>query len=50
MQSINSPKILSTVPSDFRGKKNEWIAIAKRVRGLFINQKKVSEDEIKNIS
>ena len=50
LQSINSPKILSTVPSDFRGKNNEWIAIAKRVRGLFINPENVSEEEIKNIS
>ena len=49
-QSIVSPKVLATVPSNLRGPKNEWTAIAKRARVMFYNPSSVSENEIANIS
>ena len=49
-QSIKSKKVISTVPSGLRGPNNEWTAIAKRARVVFYNQKKVSPNEIKNLT
>ncbi|MAI88532.1 MAG: Fe(3+) ABC transporter substrate-binding protein [Candidatus Marinimicrobia bacterium] len=49
-QSISSNKINSIVPENLRGPNNEWIAIAKRARVIFYNPKKISKDEIKNLS
>ena len=49
-QPIKSTKVLSKVPINFRGPNNEWTAVAKRSRVFFYNPKKVSADEIKNIS
>ena len=49
-QSIKSKKVISTVPSGLRGPNNEWTAIAKRARVVFYNPKKVSPNEIKDLT
>ena len=49
-QTISSNKIKSIVPENLRGPNDEWIAIAKRARVIFYNPKKVSNNEIKNLS
>jgi len=49
-QTISSNKIKSIVPENLRGPNDEWIAIAKRARVIFYNPKKVSYNEIKNLS
>ncbi len=49
-QPIKSTKVLSKVPINLRGPNNEWTAVAKRSRVFFYNPKKVSADEIENIS
>ncbi len=49
-QSINSNKIINTVPLNLRGPNNEWTAVAKRARVVFYNPKTVSSKEIKNLT
>jgi len=49
-QSINSNKIINTVPLNLRGPNNEWTAVAKRARVVFYNPKSVSSKEIKNLT
>ena len=49
-QSISSDKINLIVPENLRGPNNEWIGIAKRARVVFYNPKKVSIDEINDLS
>lgn len=49
-QSIKSPRVLSTVPPNLRGPKDEWTAIAKRARVIFYSPDRVSEQELANIS
>ena len=49
-QPIKSEEVLSKVPSNYRGPNNEWTAIAKRSRVFFYNPKKVSSEEISNMS
>ena len=49
-QSISSDKINMIVPENLRGPNNEWIGIAKRARVVFYNPKKVSIDEINDLS
>ena len=49
-QSIKSKKVISTVPSSLRWPNNEWTAIAKRARVVFYNPKKVSPNEIKDLT
>ena len=49
-QSIKSPRVLSTVPTNLRGPEDEWTAIAKRARVIFYSPDRVSEQELANIS
>ena len=49
-QEIKSKKVISTVPRNLRGPNNEWTAIAKRARVIFYNPKKVSAEEIKDLT
>lgn len=49
-KSISSKYILETVPINFRGENNEWAAIAKRARVIFFNPKRVSINEVENLS
>ena len=49
-QSIKSPRVLSTVPTNLRGPEDEWTAIDKRARVIFYSPDRVSEQELANIS
>ena len=49
-QSIESKKILSSVPVELRGPNDEWTAVAKRARVIFYNPMKVKSSEIKNLT
>ena len=49
-QSIESKKILSSVPVELRGPNDEWTAIAKRARVIFYNPMKVKSSEIKDLT
>ncbi len=49
-QSIESKKILSSVPVELRGPNDEWTAVAKRARVIFYNPMRVKSSEIKNLT
>ena len=49
-QSIESKKILSSVPVELRGPNDEWTAVAKRARVIFYNPMKVKSSEIKDLT
>ncbi len=50
LQPIQSEIIKNAVPSELRGKNNEWIAVAKRARVIFYNPELVTEKEISDIN
>jgi iron(III) transport system substrate-binding protein len=49
-QSIKSKKILSSVPIELRGPKDEWTAVAKRARVIFYNPMKIQPSEIQDLT
>ena len=49
-QSITSKAVLDVVPSNLRGPKNQWTAIAKRARVIFYNPENVSSNEVDGLS
>ena len=49
-QSINSKKVLSSVPVKLRGPNDEWTAVAKRARVIFYNPTKIKSSEIGNLT
>lgn len=49
-KSINSQKVLSVVPKNLRGPKNEWVAVAKRARVIFYNPKNVDSKEVEDFN
>ncbi len=49
-QSIESMKVLSTVPAELRGPNDEWTAVAKRARVIFYNPIKIRSSEIKDLT
>jgi len=48
--SINSIKIKNIVPKKYRGRNNEWIALAKRARVIFFNKEKYSYEDLRNLN
>ena len=48
--SINSRKIENIVPKKYRGRNNEWIALAKRARVIFFNKEKYSYEDLRNLN
>ena len=49
-QEIKSKKIDAIVPAKFKGKNNEWVALAKRARVIFYNPENLSNNDIQNLS
>lgn len=49
-QSIDSKKVLSSVPAELRGPNDEWTAVAKRARIIFYNPTKVRSSEVKDLT
>ena len=49
-QSINSKKVLSSVPAELRGPNDEWTAVAKRARVIFYNPMKIRPSEIQDLT
>jgi len=49
-RSINSKKVLSSVPAELRGPNDEWTAVAKRARVIFYNPMKIKSSEIKGLT
>ena len=49
-QKIKSKKIDAIVPAKFKGKNNEWVALAKRARVIFYNPENLSNNDIQNLS
>ena len=49
-RTINSKKVLSSVPAELRGPNDEWTAVAKRARVIFYNPMKIKSSEIKGLT
>ena len=49
-QSIDSKKVLSSVPAELRGPNDEWTAVAKRARVIFYNPTKIKSSEIRDLT